>query len=350
MAATLSTPSLSLPSCRAMSPCRGSSNPLSFSPFHGKCHLPPNNSRKLNLITAMVLQDKKETVVGSQLNSLPALKRTEEEPVFCSVESTPSFLESWTIKFERTVNVLLLESVIKILDALYQEREYARFYVLETIARVPYFSFMSVLHMYESFGWWRKGDYLKVHFAESWNELHHLLIMEELGGNSWWFDRFLAQHIALFYYFMTAFMYLISPRMAYHFSECVEMHAYSTYDKFITLKGDELKKLPAPEVAVKYYTEGDLYLFDEFQTSRAPNTRRPKIDNLYDVFVNIRDDEAEHCKTMKDCQTHGNLRSPHSSAPFCDESNIVASKDCEGIFDCLKKSVTIPPQQKEDKI
>lgn len=37
---------------------------------------------------------------------------------------------------------------------------------------------MSVLHMYESFGWWRRADYLKVHFAESWNEMHHLLIME----------------------------------------------------------------------------------------------------------------------------------------------------------------------------
>ena len=39
---------------------------------------------------------------------------------------------------------------------------------------------MSVLHMYESFGWWRRADYLKVHFAESWNEMHHLLIMEVL--------------------------------------------------------------------------------------------------------------------------------------------------------------------------
>lgn len=39
-------------------------------------------------------------------------------------------------------------------------------------------AFISVLHMYESFGWWRKADYLKVHFAESWNEMHHLLIME----------------------------------------------------------------------------------------------------------------------------------------------------------------------------
>lgn len=41
-----------------------------------------------------------------------------------------------------------------------------------------YAAFVSVLHMYESFGWWRRADYLQVHFAESWNELHHLLTME----------------------------------------------------------------------------------------------------------------------------------------------------------------------------
>lgn len=43
---------------------------------------------------------------------------------------------------------------------------------------ISFAAFMSVLHMYESFGWWRRADYLKVHFAESWNEMHHLLIME----------------------------------------------------------------------------------------------------------------------------------------------------------------------------
>ncbi|KAK3141207.1 hypothetical protein QOZ80_4BG0330830 [Eleusine coracana subsp. coracana] len=144
------------------------------------------------------------------------------------------------------------------------------------------------------------------------NEFHHLLIMEELGGNSLLVDRFLARFMAFFYYFMTVGMYMLSPRMAYHFSECVERHAYSTYDKFLKLHGEELKGLPAPEAAISYYLNEDLYLFDEFQTARAPCSRRPKIDNLYDVFVNIRDDEAEHCKTMKACQTHGNLRSPHS--------------------------------------
>eukprot|EP00252_Welwitschia_mirabilis_P002470 TRINITY_DN12426_c0_g1_i2.p1 TRINITY_DN12426_c0_g1~~TRINITY_DN12426_c0_g1_i2.p1 ORF type:complete len:230 (+),score=21.04 TRINITY_DN12426_c0_g1_i2:160-849(+) len=118
-------------------------------------------------------------------------------------------LEYWAIKFEQSLNILLTEVIVKILDILYCERDYARFFVLETIARVPYFAFVSVLHMYESFGWWRRSEYLKVHFAESWNELHHLLIMEALGGNERWFDRFLAQHIAIFYYFMTVFMYII---------------------------------------------------------------------------------------------------------------------------------------------
>lgn len=34
---------------------------------------------------------------------------------------------------------ILQEAVIKVLDGLYANRDYARFYVLETIARVPYF-------------------------------------------------------------------------------------------------------------------------------------------------------------------------------------------------------------------
>ncbi|GJU61292.1 ubiquinol oxidase 4, chloroplastic/chromoplastic [Tanacetum coccineum] len=258
-----------------------------------------------------------------------------------------SSLEKWTIKLEQSINIFLTDSVIKVIDALYHDRDYPRFYVLETIARVPYFAFMSVLHLYETIGWWRRSEYLQVHFAESWNEMHHLLIMEELGGNAWWFDRFLAQHAAVFYYFLTVFMYFVSPRMAYHFSECVEGHAFETYDKFIEAKGDELKKLPPSKVAVRYYTEEDLYLFDEFQTSRLPNTRRPVIENMYDVFLNIRDDEAEHCKTMKACQTHGNLSSPHAyREPVSSEEDmghIQPDADSEGIVDSMKKSVTTSP-------
>lgn len=61
--------------------------------------------------------------------------------------------------------------------------------------------------------------------------------------------------------------------------------------------------------------------------------------------MNIRDDEAEHCKTMKACQIHGNLRSPHTIP--CDESEDgagcpVPQADCVGIVDCIKKSVADP--------
>ncbi|KAM0832295.1 hypothetical protein ACQ4PT_064982 [Festuca glaucescens] len=177
----------------------------------------------------------------------------------------------------RLENSKIADFIIAILDLLYRDRDYARFFVLETIARVPYFAFISVLHLYETFGWSRRADYIKVHFAESMNEFHHLLIMEELGGNSEWIDRFLARFSAFFYYFIAVGMYMLSPRMAYHFSECVERHAYSTYDKFLKLNGDQLIKLPAPEAAINYYMNEDLYLFDEFQTSRAPSSRRPKV-------------------------------------------------------------------------
>ena len=44
-----------------------------------------------------------------------------------------------------------------------------------------------------------------------------VFVSQELGGNSWWFDRFLGQIVATFYYFMTVFLYIVSPRMACKF-------------------------------------------------------------------------------------------------------------------------------------
>ena len=91
------------------------------------------------------------------------------------------------------------------------------------------------------------------------------------------------------------------------------MHAYHTYDTFLQEQGEILKQQPAPEIAVKYYRDGDLYMFDEFQSNRAPEERRPNVDNLYDVFVVIRDDEQEHVKTMVPCQKPEVQKTFHSS-------------------------------------
>lgn len=53
--------------------------------------------------------------------------------------------------------------------------------------------------------------------------------MESLGGDQLWFDRFLAEHSALAYYWVLIVMYLLSPKNAYAFSELVEWHATDTY-------------------------------------------------------------------------------------------------------------------------
>ena len=225
-------------------------------------------------------------------------------------------------RLERAINSAIIASAVLIIDKLYEGRAYPRFYALETVARVPYFSFLSVLHLYETLGFWRRADYLKVHFAETMNEFHHLLIMESMGGDERFVDRFFAQHMAVAYYFIACGMYLLSPRMAYNLSEQVEEHAYHTYDEFLEENEDELRKAPPPPIAVHYYTEGDLFFFDEFQTGSVAGgdlgeRRRPRIDSLYDVFVNVRNDEAEHMKTMQFCQLPGTILRAPSEAAAC---------------------------------
>lgn len=183
--------------------------------------------------------------------------------------------------FEKRINKAIVRSAVNVIDRVYKDREYARFYVLETVARVPYFSFVSVLHLYETVGLWRKADYIETHFEQTMNEYHHLLIMEDLGGDKRFIDRFFAQHTAFAYYWITCLIYLLSPSMAYNLSEQIEEHAYHTYDDFLNNHGVILSLLKPPAIATNYYDN---------------------VDNLYDVFVKVRDDEGEHVKTMQKYQ------------------------------------------------
>jgi ubiquinol oxidase len=58
-------------------------------------------------------------------------------------------------------------SLCLFLDVAFNNRPIQRFWFLETVARMPYFSKLSVLHLYESLGWWRAGAELrKVHAAQ----------------------------------------------------------------------------------------------------------------------------------------------------------------------------------------
>lgn len=209
------------------------------------------------------------------------------------------------------------------IDVVFENRPIQRFWFLETVARMPYFAYSSALFLYETIGWWRSPELRAVHLAEEDNELHHLLIMESLGGDQRWFDRFLGQHSAIAYYWILLGFFVVDPRWSYNFSRLIEAHAVDTYGEFVDANKDLLRRLPPPPVAVQYYRTGVLYLFDKFQTSfrsataqqpsqsteaaaaaasATPQQRRPPCSTLYDVFCNIRDDEEQHVLTMEACE------------------------------------------------
>jgi len=195
------------------------------------------------------------------------------------------------------------------LDVVFEGKYvFSRFFLLETVARMPYFSYITMLHLYETLGFWRRSSEVKrVHFAEEWNEFHHLLVMESLGGDQAWWVRFVAQHSAIVYFMVLTHLWALSPSLSYKFSEMLETHAVDTYGQFLDENEEELKKLPPSLVSLEYYTLGIADpMFGEYQTSvqiTGEVIRKPgkNMKSLYDVFSAIRADEGDHVGTMKAC-------------------------------------------------
>ncbi len=135
----------------------------------------------------------------------------------------------------KNLNSFILNNTVKILDFVYSDRHLQRFWVLEVIARSPYFAFLSVLHFKESLG--LKNDItmflMKEHFYQAINETEHLQEMEKRGGDKFWIDRFLARHLVLVYYWIMVFYYFCSPRNAYDVNIKIEEHAFNTYTKYL---------------------------------------------------------------------------------------------------------------------
>lgn len=234
----------------------------------------------------------------------PLQMSDEGIPVDSGSEKVAALMDESVYNF----NKVLIDTVYDIICFIYPvrgtKRDFARFYVLETVARVPYFAYLSVMHLRETFGERGIGERMRTHYAEADNELHHLLIMEALGGNSNPIDRFIAQTMAFFYYWYVTVVYFFSEQAAYHLSELIEDHAFDTYNGYLTEHEKMLKEMPVPAIATKYYVEDNPFLFDLFCTVKDKDedgnfsARRPKLETLYDVFVNVRDDEKEHWKTL----------------------------------------------------
>ena len=119
------------------------------------------------------------STLSSRVGFISVEKSLKQKRFLCKNDLSPSKTDEISRIISLTNKAFV--SIIKdILSSYYGDRHYQRFAALETIARVPYFSYTSVLHLYETLGLRRKKDCMKIHFAESWNELHHLLVRNKL--------------------------------------------------------------------------------------------------------------------------------------------------------------------------
>ncbi|GAB4148786.1 MAG: alternative oxidase [Patescibacteria group bacterium] len=189
--------------------------------------------------------------------------------------------------------------IVAIMDMLYGYKNYRRFFVLETIARIPYFSYLSVLHFFQSVGRHPSLALLDLHYKESVNEEYHLMIMEELGGDKFWLDRLVARLIGLTYYWIAVGLFLICPKSGYYLMELIEQSAVQSYTKFIQIQADKLSEMEPGKYAKEYYRS-------EKARMLMPEKTVEKFSML-DVFQSILQDEAVHVSDMQLCGQLKNL-------------------------------------------
>lgn len=176
---------------------------------------------------------------------------------------------------------LVYVALCTMIDIIYDGRPIQRFWFLEVVARMPYISYFTILHFYETLGWWTVDDGLREeHYKEDRNESQHLLVMESLGGSVLWRDRFFARHVAIAYYWCLVIFYMISPRTAYKSSELLEMHAVDTYLQFVEENEKLLETMPVPDITDERYN-GSIW-------------------NLRQLFWLIASDERKHAEKMNE--------------------------------------------------
>lgn len=154
-------------------------------------------------------------------------------------------------------NDIVLSVTIGIIDFLYRNHPIQRFWVLETIARAPYFAFLSVLHLRESLGL-RGEDHLylmKEHFAQTVNETEHLEYMESIGGADRWIDRLFAWHLVLVYYWIMVGYYFVNAVDAYHLNAGIELHATETYLAYLWEQPEDEKIAQIAVDEMNHYIE-----------------------------------------------------------------------------------------------
>jgi ubiquinol oxidase len=152
--------------------------------------------------------------------------------------------------------------LVRCMDAVYgQAGSFAKYQVLELVARVPYqtwerAAYLAINRLYRHTGLARRVHERIVEAREQQdNEEWHLLIMAELAaregaGHGWLRYRLLPRLLATVYYLLSWLLFLIAPASSYRLNADFEDHAEHEYMEFVAAHPDlESRPWDCPEAA-----------------------------------------------------------------------------------------------------
>lgn len=170
--------------------------------------------------------------------------------------------QAQTLAMPRHRYGLALRVLVRCMDAVYgRAGSFAKFQVLELVARVPYqtwerVAYQAINRLYRQTGLARRVHERIVEAREQQdNEEWHLLIMAELAaregtGRGWVRYRFLPRLMATVYYFLSWLLFLITPASSYRLNADFEDHAEHEYMEFVAAHPDlETRPWNCPEAA-----------------------------------------------------------------------------------------------------
>ena len=164
-----------------------------------------------------------------------------------------------TLRTPRRRYGLATRLLTKGMDPIYSRSgSFAKYQVLELIARVPYQSweriaYLAIGRVYRDLGLARRvHNRLEESRGQQDNEEWHLLIMSELAaregtGHGWLRYRLLPQVVATVYYLLSWLLFLIVPAASYRLNVDFEDHAEHGYMAFVAAHSELEQAVGCPD-------------------------------------------------------------------------------------------------------
>jgi len=167
-------------------------------------------------------------------------------------------------------------------DTFFAKRYGHRAVVLETVAGVP----GMVAGMWNHLRSLRKmkpddRGWIRTLLEEAENERMHLMIFIEIAKPNW-FERWMIITAQFLFWHFYMFLYIFFPKVAHRMVAYFEEQAVISYTSYLkAIELGKIENIPAPEIAINYYSLG-------------------KKAKLNDVITAVRQDERGHSQANHD--------------------------------------------------